>query len=419
MIAAMRLLLAAAPGGGDSGADRRQAQRAARRRTASPAASRSTRSGTLGCEHHVRYEELNGIAWTHQETPGKPGFTKDGQLAGAAAATSRTRRDGSTGTRSRTCRCTWRRSWLPPSGRSARTRAAGASAWTSPSAAAGSSRPTRSSRIRATDDTASSRARPCTGSGPRRPATSSGSRRAGRRGRRSTCSRSAPWQFAGPLHVTMAKLRGPHGPVTIRVVDAAQHPKIKPYVSPGAYFLIPVSPLARAHALHGDRHRRRRQRLADEDLELHDAPSRARRRRAPSCPARRRRRRAGSARPRGRRGPSRTHGGHELQRASASCVRRRASARPSAARAPCSGFASTSVTLSNDESVPPVGNCRSTTPTRWPAVAGLYTSWGVSGCASRRARAAGERRSDDVGHVDLVALAVRRLRRRRRRRSSR
>ena len=40
------------------------------------------RAWTTGCEHHVRYEELNGIAWTHQETPGRPGFTKDGQLAG-------------------------------------------------------------------------------------------------------------------------------------------------------------------------------------------------------------------------------------------------------------------------------------------------------------------------------------------------
>ena len=37
---------------------------------------------TTGCEHHVRYEELNGITWTHQETPGKPGFTKDGQARG-------------------------------------------------------------------------------------------------------------------------------------------------------------------------------------------------------------------------------------------------------------------------------------------------------------------------------------------------
>lgn len=53
-----------------------------------------------------------------------------------------------------------------------------------------------------------------------------------------------PWQFAGPLHLTNAKLRGPHGPVTVRVVDTAQHPKIKPYVSPGAYFLIPISALA-------------------------------------------------------------------------------------------------------------------------------------------------------------------------------
>src|SRR5579864_2440454 len=37
------------------------------------------------------------------------------------------------------------------------------------------------------------------------------------------------------------------GPVPIRVVDPTQHPKIAPYVSPGTFFLIPVSPL-RSHA---------------------------------------------------------------------------------------------------------------------------------------------------------------------------
>lgn len=39
---------------------------------------------TAGCQHRVHDEELNGIAWTHQETPGKPGVRKDGQIAGGA-----------------------------------------------------------------------------------------------------------------------------------------------------------------------------------------------------------------------------------------------------------------------------------------------------------------------------------------------
>jgi hypothetical protein len=38
---------------------------------------------------------------------------------------------------------------------------------------------------------------------------------------------------------------------------------------------------------------------------------------------------------------------------------------------PCSGFASTSVTLSYEESVPPAGNWPSTTPSRCFGVAGL------------------------------------------------
>jgi hypothetical protein len=40
-----------------------------------------------------------------------------------------------------------------------------------------------------------------------------------------------------------AKVVGPGGPVTARVVDPAAHPKIRPYVAPGVFFLIPVSPL--------------------------------------------------------------------------------------------------------------------------------------------------------------------------------
>ena len=31
--------------------------------------------------------------------------------------------------------------------------------------------------------------------------------------------------------------------MAIRVVDPVQHPKINPYVAPGVFFLLPVSPL--------------------------------------------------------------------------------------------------------------------------------------------------------------------------------
>ena len=34
---------------------------------------------TEGCRLHVHYEAVNGIRWTHVETPGTPGFTKAGQ----------------------------------------------------------------------------------------------------------------------------------------------------------------------------------------------------------------------------------------------------------------------------------------------------------------------------------------------------
>ena len=79
---------------------------------------------------------------------------------------------------------------------------------------------------------------------------------------------------------------------------------------------------------------------------------------------------------------------------------------------PCSGFASTSVTLSNDESVPFVGNWRDDDADALPRRRRLVDHAAASAAAPRaRTRAAASVPADDVRHVDLVQLAVRRLRR--------
>jgi hypothetical protein len=54
-----------------------------------------------------------------------------------------------------------------------------------------------------------------------------------------------PWIYSEqPLHMVSAHLRSKSGPVAIRLVDPTRHPKLGAYVAPGAFFVIPVSPLA-------------------------------------------------------------------------------------------------------------------------------------------------------------------------------
>jgi hypothetical protein len=144
--------------------------------------------GTLGCEHHIRYEELNGIAWTHQEIPGKPGFTKDGQFAGLGGDQS--------------CTSGWE--------------------YGNPF----ENLPLHMATLMA---------------------PGLGQIGTYERGRRVCMDISVGGgrQFAGDTLFTYPGngRNGPGGPVTLRVVDPAAHPKIRPYVAPGVFFLIPVSPL--------------------------------------------------------------------------------------------------------------------------------------------------------------------------------
>jgi hypothetical protein len=199
---------------------------------------------TLGCEHHIRYEELNGIRWTHEEVPGKPGFTKDGQFAGIAGDQAY---NGSFDTRNpfdtlplhlanllqptlarvgaferggRTC------IRIVPGNtrRIARNAIYGA-------AAGGRARVPASERVH--------------GEWPASPGDVVGLPQGTTTGPTIYVFASGPWLVEQPLKLTQAGLVGPEGRVSIRSVSPAVRAKIRPYVAPGVFFLIPVSPLRR------------------------------------------------------------------------------------------------------------------------------------------------------------------------------
>ncbi len=200
-------------------------------------------SWTTGCQHHVRYEELNGITWTHQETPGKPGFTKDGQLAGAGGDQSYTSgwEYGNPFENLPLHMATLMAPGLMQIGAFESGRRV------CMEIAMGYGRQFTSDTLftyPGNGRTGVVTSQTVHGEWPASPGDVVGLPQGRTTGPTIYVFSVGPWQFAGPLHLATAKLRGPHGPVTIRIVDAAQHPKIKPYVSPGAYFFIPVAPLA-------------------------------------------------------------------------------------------------------------------------------------------------------------------------------
>ena len=200
-------------------------------------------AGTLGCEHHIRYEELNGIPWTHVETPGKPGYTHDGMLAGAGGDQSYTSgwEDGNPFENLPLHMATL----MAPALAQVGTAESGRRVCMDISVGAG--RQFASDTLFTYPGNGRSgvvTSQTVHGEWPASPGDVVGLPQGRTTGPTIYVFSVGPWQYVAPLHLTTAKLRGPHGPVTIRVVDPAVHPKIKPYVAPGAYFLIPVSPLA-------------------------------------------------------------------------------------------------------------------------------------------------------------------------------
>ena len=202
-----------------------------------------TAAGTRGCKHHIRYEELNGITWTHVETAGKPGYTQDGMLAGIGGdqsytsgweygnpfenlplhmATLMAPGLGQIGTFER-----GRRVCMDVSTGGGR-QFADDKLFTYPG-------PGRSGVV--TSQTVH-------GEWPHSPGDVVGLPQGRTAGPTIYVFSVGPWQYAGPMKLASAKLRSARGPVAIRVVDPTKHPAIKPYVAAGVFFLIPVAPLA-------------------------------------------------------------------------------------------------------------------------------------------------------------------------------
>jgi hypothetical protein len=198
---------------------------------------------TTGCEHHIRYEELNGIPWTHVETPGKPGFTKDGQLAGITGD-----QQHGLGTFDSTDPFEnlplHLANLLNPSlheigayergGRSCVVVQGGAPRTITANHLYVYPGPNR------TGVAPSQRVH---GEYPGAPGDVVGLPQGTTTGPTIYLFAAGPWQTELPLKLASAHVAGPDGPVAIRVVDPRLHARIAPYVPLGVFFLIPVSPL--------------------------------------------------------------------------------------------------------------------------------------------------------------------------------
>jgi hypothetical protein len=197
---------------------------------------------TAGCRHHVHYEEVNGIPWTHEETPGRPGFTKDGQLAGGAGDQSYT--------------SGWEfgnpfenlplhmATLMAPGLQQLGTYESGRRVCMS--IAMGGGRQFANDTLFAYPGNGRSgvaTSQTVHGEWPASPGDVVGLPQGRTTGPTIYVFSVGPWQYQGAFHLTNAKVVGPGGPVAVRVVDPVAHPKIRPYVAPGVFFLIPVSPL--------------------------------------------------------------------------------------------------------------------------------------------------------------------------------
>jgi hypothetical protein len=199
---------------------------------------------TVGCTHHVRYEELNGIPWTHEETPGKPGYTKDGQMAGGAG-------DQQSGLGGWDAGDPFDRlpihlaNLLAPTLQQIGAFESGNRSCVM--VALGNTRQIAANTIYADPGPGRSRvptSQTVHGEWPASPGDVVGLPQGTTTGPTIYVIAAGPWIAEQPLHLAKSSLHGPHGVVTIRVVDPRLHPKIAPYVAPGVFFLIPVSPLA-------------------------------------------------------------------------------------------------------------------------------------------------------------------------------
>lgn len=200
-------------------------------------------SWTRGCEHHVRYEEENGIPWTHVEEPGKPGYTQDGRLAGLMGDQAYTHSfdEGNPYENLPLHLVNLLAPTLQKIGAFERGRRSCIEV------SLGYTRQIKTNKIFTYPGPGHGgvpTSQTVHGEWPFSPGEVVGLSQGTTHGPTIYVLSAGPWLAEQPLHITAARLRGPGGPVAIRIVDPTKHPKIKPYVAVGAFFLIPVSPLA-------------------------------------------------------------------------------------------------------------------------------------------------------------------------------
>ncbi|MHB8644118.1 MAG: hypothetical protein ACYDA3_14670 [Gaiellaceae bacterium] len=197
---------------------------------------------TRGCEHHVRYEELNGIPWTHEEVSGRPGFTKEGQIAAAQGDQAYTH-SWDEGNPFENLPLHLASLLLPSLGQiGAFERGHRVCVMISP----GYTRQIGSNAIYEYPGPGRSNvvtSQLVHGEWPFAPGDLVGLPQGSTTGPTIYVFPAGPWTFDPTLELVSAKLRGPHGSVAIRIVDGKRNPKLRLH-SFGAMFLIPVSPLS-------------------------------------------------------------------------------------------------------------------------------------------------------------------------------
>jgi hypothetical protein len=200
-------------------------------------------SWTTGCKHHIAYEQLNHLNFTHVEVPGKPGFTKDGQLAGGAGDQQYGLGGWDAGDPFDRLPLHLANLMAPTLQQIGAYEADGRSCVV---VALGYTRRVTANKL----FIATARGRASTPASetvhneePASPGDAVGLPQGTTTGPTIYVLSAGPWTVDQPLQLTTATVRGPGGPVAVKLVVPAQHPKIKPYVAPGVFFVIPVKPL--------------------------------------------------------------------------------------------------------------------------------------------------------------------------------
>jgi len=198
-------------------------------------------AGSQGCAAHLRYEQLNGITFSHTESPGKPGYSKAGQAA-ASEADLADAGGWESGDPFESLPLHLSNLLEP---RLATIGAAELGARTCVTLTLGYTRTFAADKVFTypgpggrvpTSETVH-------GEQPFAPGDLVGLPQGRTTGPTIYVFAVGPWVATAPLAVTSAHVTGPGGPVELKIVDLHKFPELTTYAPSGSAFLIPVSPL--------------------------------------------------------------------------------------------------------------------------------------------------------------------------------